>query len=286
MLGHAEELAQARAQARAQNTPVPVDVPSFVRRWGGVRVIYRRGLVDSPAYRLNHEEVRHALDEGIVFVEHVTPVRGSHRSRRPADCPLTATAKTAAPLTFEARSVVMAAGTAPNIVYEREHPGTFQLDAQQRFFQSHVLASNPNGQVFLRPAQSSEIGFFTSYQNSKGSARRPQRLISYFGDNHPHYAGSVVKAMASAKEGHLAIAEALSLAEPLPQKERQAAWPALKARLEGSWLAHIARLERLGPNILEVVVHAPAQAAHFRPGQFYRLQTYEAHAPKPRGVSP
>ena len=39
-------------------------------------------------------------------------------------------------------------------------------------------------------------------------------------------------------------------------------------------------VQRLTPNIVEVVVHAPAQARAFRPGQFYRLQNYEMLAPR------
>src|SRR5690606_33736166 len=42
-------------------------------------------------------------------------------------------------------------------------------------------------EILLRQADLSEIAFFTSY-NSDG------RLISYYGDNHPRYSGSVVKA--------------------------------------------------------------------------------------------
>ena len=37
-------------------------------------------------------------------------------------------------------------------------------------------------------------GFFTSYDAGG-------RFVSYYGDNHPRYAGNVVKAMASAKHG-------------------------------------------------------------------------------------
>src|SRR5262249_37323707 len=37
---------------------------------------------------------------------------------------------------------------------------------------------------------------------------------------------------------------------------------------------------RLTPNIIEVVVKAPLAAREFHPGQFYRLQNYEANALK------
>jgi NAD(P)H-flavin reductase len=42
----------------------------------------------------------------------------------------------------------------------------------------------------------------------------------------------------------------------------------------------VVRVDRLSPTIVEVVVHAPAAARAFHPGQFYRLQNYEMFAPK------
>jgi hypothetical protein len=41
----------------------------------------------------------------------------------------------------------------------------------------------------------------------------------------------------------------------------------------------VERVERLTPNIVEVVVHAPMAARKFQPGQFYRLQNFETLAP-------
>ena len=61
--------------------------------------------------------------------------------------------------------------------------------------------SRPSAPCSARTARSagarrraSEIGFFTSYI-------RDGRTVSFYGDNHPIYAGSVVRAMASAKDG-------------------------------------------------------------------------------------
>ena len=46
----------------------------LVRTWGGVTLAYRKSMQDSPAYRLNHEEVIKALEEGIAFAENLSPV--------------------------------------------------------------------------------------------------------------------------------------------------------------------------------------------------------------------
>jgi hypothetical protein len=44
-----------------------------LKSWGGVTVAYRKRLIDSPSYTLNHEEIEKALEEGIRFAENVAP---------------------------------------------------------------------------------------------------------------------------------------------------------------------------------------------------------------------
>ena len=63
--------AERRRAAAAGASP---DFIRLVRQWGGVTLAYRKRMQDSPAYRLNHEEVSKALEEGIVFAENLDPV--------------------------------------------------------------------------------------------------------------------------------------------------------------------------------------------------------------------
>src|SRR5207344_1014164 len=49
------------------------NVQALLERWGGVTLVYRKGLPDSPAYRLNHEEVEKSLEEGVRYLENVSP---------------------------------------------------------------------------------------------------------------------------------------------------------------------------------------------------------------------
>ncbi|RPH55524.1 MAG: pyridine nucleotide-disulfide oxidoreductase, partial [Acidobacteria bacterium] len=62
-----EYLAHGRAVgAERERAEAIGEVPNFiplVRGWGGVTIAYRKRMVDSPAYRLNHEEVIKALEE-------------------------------------------------------------------------------------------------------------------------------------------------------------------------------------------------------------------------------
>ena len=68
--GHAIRLERERA-TRAGETP---DFARLVKQWGGSQIVYRRSMEESPAYRLNHEEIIKALEEGIGFIENLDPV--------------------------------------------------------------------------------------------------------------------------------------------------------------------------------------------------------------------
>ena len=54
------------------------------------------------------------------------------------------------PITLPARTVLVAAGTTPNITYEKESAGTFQLDAKKKFFQPHAVGANSDGSLPAR----------------------------------------------------------------------------------------------------------------------------------------
>jgi NADPH-dependent glutamate synthase beta subunit-like oxidoreductase/NAD(P)H-flavin reductase len=265
MLGHAEELAAEKQK------PKP-DVPALVQKWGGVSMCYRRSLTEAPAYRLNHEEVQKALEEGITIVENVTPTEAVPDQYGHVNA-LKFRRADKSEVTLPARSVMVAAGTSPNIIYEKERPGTFQLDEQKKFFKAHKLVGT-NGSSKLVPAGKDETGFFTSYDQGG-------KKISYYGDNHPKYAGNVVKAMASAKHGQ---AEVVKLFAGHPAVGTEADWKKLKAKLDDELIATVHHVERLTPTIVEVVVKAKLQARKFEPGMFYRFQNYESHAPMVNGT--
>jgi len=131
---------------------------------------------------------------------------------------------------------------------------------------------NGDGRLHAKPDPD---GFFTSYEYGG-------RFVSYYGDNHPRYAGNVVKAMASAKDGHPHVvklfARELAQLDSRAQPARNAQWRALVERLNDELVARVEEVIRLTPTIVEVVVKAPAAARRFRPGQFYRLQNYESAA--------
>ena len=269
-----EFLLHGRAvRAERQRAAAAGEAPDFVplvREWGGVTLAYRKRMSDSPAYRLNHEEIIKALEEGIWFAENLDPKEIIADERDHARA-LVFAAADGRRVELPARTILVAAGTSPNITYEKELPGTFQMDAKKKFFQG-FRADRADGALTLVPDAK---GFFTSYNNEG-------RLVSYYGDNHPQYAGNVVKAMASAKHGYRHVVDLFSheLAglDASGQAGRDASWTALVSRLDHELLATVERVERLTETIVEVVVRAPAAARHFNPGQFYRLQNFEVLA--------
>ncbi len=291
-----EYVAHGRAvrdeRARAAGAGEEPDFVPLVRSWGGVSIVYRKRLVDSPAYRLNHEEVAKALEEGIHFVENMSPAEAVP-DEHGAVAALVFERVTRDPATGKwhvncddrlrvpARTVCVAAGTSPNTIYERERPGTFALDDWKEFFAPHKIERDADGNFRLVPAAKGELGFFTSYEGGG-------RFVSYYGDNHPTYAGNVVKAMASAKDGFPEVvalfAEELSALGEEDQPARDAAFERLAATLDENIIARVERVERLTGTIVEVVVRAPMQARKFYPGQFYRLQNYETDAPLVEGT--
>ncbi len=277
-LEHGRAIRSERRRAeKAGETP---DFARLCRLWGGSTLAYRKSMEASPAYRLNHEEILKGLEEGIVFAENLDPVEcvpddfGSLRA-------VIFKRKDGTTIELPARTLLVAAGTSPNITYGREREDGPPLDAKRKFFRPHVAVKGEDGTWGVVPKDDGEGAFFTG-------AVSGGKLVSYFGDNHPVYAGSVVKAMASAKFGAPRIRELF--AERLDAMERgdapvppASAWVDFRATVDDELEARVVRVERLTPTIVEVVVKAKAAARAFEPGQFYRFQNYETDATRVKG---
>ena len=271
-LEHARAIRAERATAaREGRAPRLIEL---LDSWGGSTIAYRRRLIDSPAYTLNHEEVTKALEEGIRFAECLAPKEveidqsGSAKAIRLEKQRLDEA--TGLPIgsgefvTLPARSILVAAGTQPNTVLAREDELNFTLDG--RYFQ----AFDENGNA-VKPERLAK----PTHTHILVSTRPDGRTISVFGDLHPSFSGNVVKAMGSAKRGYPVLSRVLSNRSPSEPGPR-----ALVARLNDELRPVVQKIVRLTPNIVEIVVRAPIAARAFKPGQFYRLQNYESLAPR------
>jgi NADPH-dependent glutamate synthase beta subunit-like oxidoreductase/NAD(P)H-flavin reductase len=274
-LSHARAIRAERERAAAAGrAPAIVEL---LRSWGGATIAYRKRMIDSPSYTLNHEEVEKALEEGIRFAEGLTPLAvevdeaghaiGLTVAVQPAD------ANDAAPprrTLLPARTILVAAGTQPNTVLAREDAEHFHLDGRYFELRSEDGTIEAPVRGLAKPARPAVLS----------SIRDDGRAISFFGDLHPSYFGNVVKAMASAKQGYPIVSRMLSRVAAADARRDDEFLAALNAQ----WRARVERVNRLTPTIVEVVVHAPAAAERFRPGQFYRLQNFEALAPRTQGT--
>jgi NADPH-dependent glutamate synthase beta subunit-like oxidoreductase/NAD(P)H-flavin reductase len=275
----AEFLEHARA-IRAERTGAleagrDARIVELLQRWGGATIAYRRRLIDSPSYTLNHEEVEKALEEGIRFAEGLTPL-GVEVDAYGHACALDVSQHhndgdgvwhEFGRARLPARTILVAAGTQPNTVLAREESAHFRLDG--KYFRLLDDDAQPVAPVkgLAKPAVPAVVTEF----------RADGRAMSFFGDLHPSYHGNVVKAMASAKQGYPIVSRLLGKIAPASSLGDSV----FLAHLNDEFRATLVRVERLTPTIVEVVVRAPAAARRFRPGQFYRLQNFETLA---RGV--
>lgn len=93
---------------------------------------------------------------------------------------------------------------------------------------------------------------------------------SRFGDMDPRYRGSVVKALASAKNGHGVLCRSLKCAPPRRENPQEVLTAAAR-----DLTSFVVSTIELTPGILEITVNAPLAARQYRPGHFFRLQTYD-----------
>ena len=228
-------------------------------------------MTGSTAYRLNHEEIVKAFEQGIYFAEllapkeilvddtqHVSAIRLERQSLDETGRPQPTGEET----TLPARAVLIAAGTQPNTVLSREHPGFAELDC--KYFQAVDEAGakvTPEWTAKPDPAQ------------VLMNPRDDGRCMSFFGDLHPSFAGNVVKAMASARQGYPVVERALAKRPPSVGDPAE-----LMESLNSGLRARVHAVKRLTSNVVQVTVRAPMAARAFKPGQFFRIQNYEANA--------
>ena len=258
-LSHAAAI-QAEREVAAKQGREPA-LAALLNSWGGATIAYRRRLVDSPSYTLNHEEVAKAMEEAVCFAEGLTPVAVETDTDGHAVA-LRVKHADGSEATLPARAILVAAGTQPNTVLAREDH-RIQLDG--RYFQ----AIDQNGAKVepVRGLAKPDQTHVLMHRAENG------RFISFFGDLHPSFFGNVVKAMGGAKRGYPIVSRALAA-----QPATNIAGPDLIAAVRENLRATVHEVHRLTPTIIEVVIKAPAAARAFRPGQFYRLQNFEVLA--------
>ncbi|MCH8505337.1 MAG: FAD-dependent oxidoreductase [Ectothiorhodospiraceae bacterium] len=271
-LDHGRAVEEEREQAVTEGRDV--DFIPLLHAWGGVTIAYRKGMNASPAYIRNHEELIKATEEGLFYAEGLDPIHAVLDANDHVEALILRRMEsregrwfaTNQEVRLPARSIFVAAGTGPNTIYQHEHPAGFEMERDH--YLPHV--EHENG---LQPVQvaehvkASEVGPFTSYQHEG-------RTVTFLGDTHPVFNGSVVKAIASSKRSYPGVLKAL---RHLPKRtEQQENYTAFRERMDTLFDARVVEVNRDNPAVVEIWVRAPMAARKFRPGQFFRFQTYAA----------
>lgn len=259
-LMHGAAIISERQAALSQNrTP---NFQKLIQQWGGVTVAYRRDVTQAPSYVMNHEEVAIALEEGIQILDHAVPVDVNVDAHGHAES-LTIRHHDQEQI-LPARTILIAAGTKPNTNLKYDEMNYFSFAGNS--FQAFNEAGHPvTPQKIAKPDTPHVLMSILDNQKS----------ISFFGDMHPSFAGNVVKAMGSAKQGYPVVSRMLHR-RPV---DKDVSVATLINQLNYQLRAKIHAVTRLTPTIIEVTVEAPLAAQNFQPGQFYRLQNFETFAP-------
>jgi NADPH-dependent glutamate synthase beta subunit-like oxidoreductase/NAD(P)H-flavin reductase len=257
-ISHAQAI-RNEMQIAAQEAREP-NILKLLNKWGGVTIYYRKSLQESPAYRLNHEEIEYALKEGIKISTNATPLEIKLDQFSYAE-KLVLKIGGGGLQEVPAKTILIATGTQPNIKISDEEGHHLKID--NGYFVPN-LDEERSGLPHGVNKKFTQEEFITSI-GDKGS-------ISYFGDLHPTFAGNVVKAMASAKNGYPRITATISKRSPNTTD------PGFINNFKELLNSTIYKINRLTPNIIEIIVKSPLAAKNFKPGQFYRLQSLESDA--------
>ncbi|WP_341821975.1 MULTISPECIES: FAD-dependent oxidoreductase [unclassified Wolbachia] len=283
LISHAQLIREKQKLAKKENREIKI--LELMQSLGGVKVIYRKELKDSPSYRLNSEEVQNALSEGIYFIENLEPVEVVTDKYNHAELIKLIDTKSGEIKRIKARSIFIAAGTEPNTVIATEDKKHFKLS--NGYF-THLNSSGKEIDPIFSPKMQNKDRILVYKQGNK--------TISFFGDLHPSYSGSVVKAMASAKNGYPIISQLLSgvnsfvsvipVCDVVGQKKN--AWSSVEDlankelfnRIKEQFTAKVIKVQYLTDKVVEIVIKAPLAAKNFKPGQFFRLQNFETNGRK------
>ena len=158
----------ARAPRRRARRP---DFVPLLRGWGGVSLVYRKRLEDvaglPPEPRGGDQGARGRHRASSRTCRPVEADPGRVRPRDGGGLRRSPTPERRGPQSSCRRApCCVAAGTAPNITYEKEHPGTFELDEQAAVLPGASARSNAGGRQ-LRARAATPNGFFTSLRHRR-----------------------------------------------------------------------------------------------------------------------
>ena len=275
---HGRAVRQERERARAAGeTP---DLARLCRAWGGVSIVYRRAMEESPAYRLNHEEVIKALEEGISFIEGLEPVEAVPDELRQARGHAVPRGRRGETVELPGPDLPGGGRNDARTSRTRRSSRTpFRWTSKRRFFAPHRAVRGGRWASRLEPAPADdESAFFTGY--SRGGQvrhllrRQPPRLQRQRRQGHGLGEARLPRDRRGARRRTRRRASA-------PDAE----WDAFRARIADDLSGRGRRGQP--PDADDRRGRRPGagrRRATSSPGQFFRLQNLESRAPARRAA--
>ena len=241
-------------------------------------IAYRRTMEDSPAYRLNHEEIIKALEEGISFIEGLEP-------------------QEAVPDEYgKLKAMRFLRGGSGETV---ELPAR-TLPRRRRDDAEHHVREGVPGRVparreaaLLRPAPRGALGRAASASSRRNPRTKPPSspATRAAAGSSPSSATTTPPTTATSsrrwpRRATVTARSSRCSTESGTAVRPDAEWDAFARRIREDLSAEVVAVHRLTPTIVEVVVRAPAAVRNFEPGQFFRLQNLESRAPARGWIAP
>ncbi|MCZ6920264.1 MAG: FAD-dependent oxidoreductase, partial [Rickettsia endosymbiont of Ixodes persulcatus] len=243
-----EFIAHARLFKEAKNNE---ELRKVFNKLGGSTIYYRGKLQESPAYKLNHEELIYAMALGVDFRENMQPLRINTDKYGHVES--------------VAFSVIPRAWIGIQGKYQDN-------------IMDPAIKSRDDTEVLKAKTVIMAIGI-------ENNLELDENKYSYFGDCNPEYSGSVVKALASSKGGYENINKRLINNNPSFKDSHKD----FITQLDYLLISRIHKINILDDKTFELVIHSPLATKNFKFGQFFRLQNYSEDAAKliePVALSP
>ena len=247
-----EFIAHAKLFKEAKNNE---ELRKVFNKLGGATIYYRGRLQDSPAYKLNHEELIYALALGVDFKENMQPLRVN----------------------------VDKYGHVESVEFENRNRHCEQSKTAWQSQEFRLTRLPRQCYAFLRnDIKTKTVIMAIGIENN---TQFDEDKYSYFGDCNPKYSSSVVKALASTKEGYDAINKRLINNNP----SFKGSYKDFCTQLDYLLTSRVNKINILDDKTFELIIHSPLAAKNFKFGQFFRLQNYSEDAAKliePVALSP
>lgn len=164
-------------------------------------------------------------------------------------------------LRLPARAILVATGAVANVAYSYEYRDTLVRDST--YYATHALADD-NTALLRCDETGADVrqikGFFTNYDEAG-------KKVSFCGDLHPRYHGSVVKALASSQYATPHIMRAVMAQKPSSVLDGFDFVDAMCNRLHARCIS----LQVINKNYVYMKVHAPWLVQKALPGHLFKL---------------